>query len=166
MSDMISTDEPRNGPECGSGAAHPIVGTWRAVSTSDVLEDGPTTTEPIEGRFIFTPWSRFAILYGSVDDQAGKAAAKPQYKIAYSGTWTGTDEAIELNVDFSTSPFIAKQFTRYFEIDGMTLTVKTPVHESKASPGVWKTSYLAAVREEAAAASAADIAPKSGENCP
>jgi hypothetical protein len=126
-------------------ADHPLVGTWQTISTSDAIENGATTTQPIAGCVIFTP-SRLAVLYGNSD--AADHPADSGYKLANNGTRTENGETFDVAIDFSTSEFISRQFTRHFDIDGPKLTLKTPLHESKASPGVMKVSYLVASKSQ------------------
>jgi hypothetical protein len=143
-SDTLTSHDPAGR---GEGVPHPLVGTWRTVETSDAVQGGDTTIQQIQGYFIFTPApdARLAVLYGSVDGPVGAAQGKG-YQLAYTGTWDASGDSITVTIDFSTSPFINGSFQRYFAIDGTHLTLSTPIHESKASPGVMKVTSFELTR--------------------
>jgi Lipocalin-like domain len=124
------------------GASNPLVGSWKLVSFGFAIEGsderGNVYDEHPAGSLTFTPNGRMtAILTGG--DRA--AIADPQElfagMMAYSGhyRYQGTDIFV-VNVDVAWHPsWVNTEQTRFFEIDGDTLSVTSPPQAHPKFPG-------------------------------
>jgi hypothetical protein len=135
-------------------ATHPLIGTWRVTSArSSVM--GPNGEESFDekyGYLIITPDHRIMVIVADPEQVASAkdaVLAPPGSVVAYTGRFELAPDHYKFHADYSTSRVgLGGPFTRYYEIDGDNLTVRTPVETSFLKPGKQVQTVLRAVRDK------------------
>ena len=126
-------------------AATQLIGTWKLVSWLTRF-DGGETVEPYgpnaKGRLVLTPDRRWIIILTAADRKPAKSveekAALLDSVLAYSGVYTVEADKITTQVDVSSNEIYTganQTQTRFFRIEGNTLTLRTPEIVSAVRPG-------------------------------
>ena len=148
---LTSSTPPALAAEPG---ASPLIGTWRVISTvSRTLGVEGETRSATSGYIVITPEHRIV----AVTVQPGRvpatndteALALARSMMVYTGRFELAADHYTVHVEFSSTQLnLDKPQVRHYRIDGDTLTVTTPMHESNVQPGTQNQTVLTAVREK------------------
>ncbi len=126
-------------------AAKQVAGTWKVVSWLTKFDGGdiaePYAANP-KGRLVLTPEGQWLIILTGANRRPAKnideKAALLDSTLAYSGKYTIEGNRMTIRVDMSSNEIYtgaSQNQTRFFNIDGDKLTIRTPEIESAVRPG-------------------------------
>ncbi len=135
----------RTGFSFADDAAKQIAGTWKVVSWLTKF-DGGDIVEPYgpspKGRLVLTPEGQWIIILTGANRRPAKnideKAALFDSMLAYSGKYTIEGNRMTIRVDMSSNEIYTganQNQTRFFNIEGDKLTIRTPEIESAVRSG-------------------------------
>ncbi len=147
----------RTGLSFADDAAKQIAGTWKVVSLLTKFDGGeivePLGSEP-KGRLVLTPDGQWIIILTRANRRPAKnvdeKAALLDSMLAYSGRYTIEGNRMTIRVDMSWNEIYTganQNQTRFFNIEGDKLTIRTPEIESAVRPGQKAVATLMLERE-------------------
>jgi hypothetical protein len=133
-------------------AAKELVGTWKLLSSVVSVDGGEKVDffgKNPKGRLLLTADGYWSIIITRPDRSpaktAGDKAALLDSMIAYSGRYTINGDKITTRVDVSWNEVFSgalQDQTRFFNVEGDKLTIRTGLIESAARPGQRTDSVL------------------------
>ncbi len=147
----------RTGFSFADDAAMQIVGTWKVVSLLTSF-DGGDVVEPYgpnpKGRLVLTADGQWMIILTGANRRPAKnideKAVLLDSMLAYSGKYTIEGNRMTIRVDMSWNEIYTganQNQTRFFNIEGDKLTIRTPEIESAVRPGQKAVATLVVERE-------------------
>ena len=138
-------------------AAKQLAGTWKVVSLITKF-DGGDAVEPFgpnpKGRLVLTPDGRWIIILTTANRGPAKnpeeKAALLDSMLAYSGKYTIEGNRMTIQVDMSWNEIYSganQNQTRFFNLDGDILTIRSPEIVSAVRPGQKAVATLTLQRE-------------------
>jgi hypothetical protein len=134
-----------------------LAGTWKVVSLVTRF-DGGDAVEPFgpnpKGRLVLTPEGQWIIILTRADRESAKTleekAALLDSMLAYSGKYTVEGDRMMIQVDTSWNEIYSganQNQTRFFNIEGDKLTIRSPEIVSAVRPGQKAVATLTLERE-------------------
>ena len=139
-------------------AAKQLAGTWRVVSLLTKF-DGGDTVEPFgphpKGRLVLTPEGVWIIILTGANSRGPaknleEKAALLDSMLAYSGKYTVEGNRMTIGVDMSWNEIYSganQNQTRFFDIEGDKLIIRSPEIVSAVRPGQKAVATLTVERE-------------------
>jgi hypothetical protein len=138
-------------------AAKQLAGTWKIVSLITKF-DGGDAVEPFgpnpKGRLVLTPEGQWIIILTTVNRRLAKnfeeKAALLDTMLAYSGKYTIEGNRMTIQVDMSWNEIYSganQNQTRFFDIEGDILIIRSPEIVSAVRPGQKAVATLTLQRE-------------------
>ena len=138
-------------------AAKQLAGTWKVVSLITKF-DGGDAVEPFgpspKGRLLLTPEGQWIIILTAANREPAKSleekAALLDSMLAYSGRYTTEGNRMTVRVDMSWNEIYSgpnQNQTRFFNIEGDALTIRSPEIVSAVRPGQKAVATLTLERE-------------------
>ena len=139
-------------------AAKQLAGTWKVVSLLTKF-DGGDTVEPFgpnpKGRLVLTPEGVWIIILTGANNRGPaktleEKAALLDSMLAYSGRYTIEGNRMTILVDMSWNEIYSganQNQTRFFDIDGDKLIIRSPEIMSAVRPGQKAVATLSLERE-------------------
>lgn len=137
-----------------AGGAHkPLIGTWKVVSAliRTVGVEGEQEQKKV-GYLVFTPEHRIVAVVGDPDRKPATndadALKLARSLVTYTGKVDIQPDRYVIDLEFSSSQLLLDQKqTRFYAIDGDTLTITAPTSPSTTTPGLLTSTHLVAIRE-------------------
>ena len=147
----------RTGLSLADDAAKRLAGTWKVVSLITKF-DGGDAVEPFgpnpKGRLVLTPEGQWIIILTGANRGPAKSleekAALLDSMLAYSGKYTIEGNRMTIGVDMSWNEIYSganQNQTRFFNIEGDKLIIRSPEIESAVRPGQKAVATLTLERE-------------------
>ena len=147
----------RTGLLFADDAAKQLAGTWKVVSLITKF-DGGDAVEPFgpnpKGRLVLTPEGQWIIILTAANRGSAKnfeeKAALLDSMLAYSGKYTIEGNRMTIQVDMSWNEIYSganQKQTRFFDIEGDILTIRSPEIVSAVRPGQKAVATLTLIRE-------------------
>ena len=134
-----------------------LFGSWRVVSAKgyQVDADGTKTENEtaLDGVIIFTPQHRMIAFVTHLGRKPAKDDAETlalfRTMVAYTGRFTLEPGKYQVKLDFTSSQMnLDEPQVRLYRIEGDTLTIDVPEHNSLFDPGKRNSNQLIAIREK------------------
>ena len=147
----------RTGCSFADDAAKQLAGTWKVVSLVTKF-DGGDAVEPFgpnpKGRLVLTPEGQWIIILTGANRGPAKnpeeKAALLDSMLAYSGKYTTEGNRMTIRVDMSWNEIYSganQNQTRFFNIEGDKLIIRSPEIVSAVRPGQKAVATLTLERE-------------------
>jgi hypothetical protein len=147
----------RTGLSFADDAAKQLVGSWKVVSLITRF-DGGDAVEPFgpnpKGRLVLTAEGQWIIILTAADRGPAKTLEEKarllDSMLAYSGKYTTEGNQMTIQVDMSWNEIYSganQDQTRFFNIEGDILTIRSPEIVSAVRPGQKAVATLTVQRE-------------------